>query len=421
MAATHMSPERGSRRVDRAARGTTTLALLVSLVAAACGSTRTSIEGSAAAVSPTEQPTAVVTSPPLQTESAAVASSPPVASPIVPIQALEVRLESPVGVVFDSAGRLYVSECAFDPRSYIYRIEPGGMASPFAGTGALAFDGDGGPATSASIACPVGMAFGPDGALYFADHANNRVRRIDKTGIITTVAGSGPAGVNKGSFSGDGNPAIEATLQEPYDVAFDRTGNLFIADRDNNRVRMVDPSGVITTVAGDGKAGFAGDGGPAVSASLSHPLGIAVDAAGNLLIADSGNDRVRRIDLDGTISTYLGNGTDASTGDGGPATEAAIEDPHEFAFDADGALLVSTGGRIRRIDAAGVISTIAGSAPTGAGQTADGVLAVQAYFSDVQGLAFDEQGNLFLADDYNSIYRIDTNGILTLFAGRHSP
>jgi sugar lactone lactonase YvrE len=415
MAAALMSHGRGSRRVNRAARGTT-LALLVSLVAGACGSTGTSIEGSAPAVSPTRPPTAVATLSPLATESAAVASS----SPVLPIQALEVRLESPVGLVFDSAGRLYVSECAFDPRSYIYRIEPGGMASPFAGTGALAFGGDGSPATSASIACPVGMAFGPDGALYFADHVNNRVRRIDTSGIITTVAGSGPAGLNQGSFSGDGGPAIEATLQEPYDVAFDRTGKLFIADRDNNRVRMVDLDGMITTVAGDGKTGFAGDGGPAVAASLNRPLGIAIDAAGNLLIADSGNDRVRKVDLDGTIGTYLGTGTPGSSGDGGPATDATIEEPHDFAFDASGALLVSTGGRIRRIDATGSITTIAGSAATGTGQPADGVPAVQAYIGSVQGLAGDGLGNIFLADDYNSVYRIDTNGILTLFAGLHA-
>ena len=402
--------------MDRAARGTT-LALLVGLVAGACGSTGTSIEGSAPAVSPTRPPTAVATPSPLPTESAAVASS----SPVLPIQALEVRLESPVGVVFDSARQTLRLRCAFDPLSFIYRIEPDGMASPFAGTGALAFGGDGSRATSASIACPVGMAFGPDGALYFADHANNRVRRVDRAGIITTVAGSGPAGVNQGSFSGDGGPAIEATLQEPYDVAFDRTGKLFIADRDNNRVRMVNLDGTITTVAGDGKTGFAGDGGPAVAASLNRPLGIAIDAAGNLLIADSGNDRVRKVDLDGTISTYLGTGTPGSSGDGGPATKATIEEPHEFAFDASRALLMATGGRIRRIDAAGSITTIAGSTKTGTGQPANGVPAVQAYFGEVQGLAVDGLGNIFLADDYNSVYQIDTNGILTLFAGRHPP
>ena len=330
------------------------------------------------------------------------------------VAALEARLDVPVGLVFDASGDLYVSQCA--NKSVIYRIDPGGLMTPFAGTGLLDFAGDGGPATLAAIACPVGMAFGPDGALYFADHANNRVRRVDSAGIITTVAGSGPAGVNQGSFSGDGGPAIDATLQEPWDVAFDRDGNLFIADRDNHRVRKVDPNGLITTVAGDGQRRFAGDGGPAVGASLSAPLGVAVDAAGDLLIADSGNYRVRKVDLHGMISTYLGTGTKGFSGDGGPATAATIDEPHNFAFDASGALLVSTGDRIRRVDSTGLISTIAGS--YGTGPLPDEVPAIQAHFGEVQGLAFDLAGNLFLADGGFSVYRMDTKGMLTLFAGR---
>jgi sugar lactone lactonase YvrE len=336
------------------------------------------------------------------------------APPASPIPALEARLDVPVGLVFDPSGDLYVSQCA--SKSVIYRIDPGGLMTPFAGTGLLDFDGDGGPATLAAIACPVGMAFGPDRALYFADHANNRVRRVDSAGIITTVAGSGPVGVNQGSFSGDGGLAIDATLQEPWDVAFDRDGNLFIADRDNHRVRKVEPNGLITSVAGDGRGRFAGDGGPAVGASLSAPLGVAVDAAGDLLIADSGNDRVRRVDLHGMISTYLGTGTKGFSGDGGPATAATIDEPHNFAFDASGALLVSTGDRIRRVESTGLVSTIAGS--YGTGPLPDEVPAIQAHFGEVQGLAFDLVGNLFLADGAFSVYRMDTKGMLTLFAGR---
>jgi sugar lactone lactonase YvrE len=336
--------------------------------------------------------------------------------PASPIRALEAVLAAPVGLAVDATGNLYVSQCA-QGQSVIDRIDPHGQLTPFAGTGPIAFAGDGGPATRAALGCPVGMAFGPDGALYFADHASNRVRRIDRAGIITTVAGSGLAGVNQGSFSGDGGPAVSATLQEPWAVAFDQDGNLFIADRDNLRVRKVDPSGVITTVAGNGTRGFAGDGGPAVNTSLSDPLGVAVDSAGNLLIADSGNDRVRKVDLGGMITTYLGTGTPGTSGDGGPATAAAIEEPHAFAFDASGALLVSTGGRIRRIDTAGTITTIAGAG--GIGLPVDGMPAIEAPFGEIDGLAIDDEGNLFLANGYNSVYRIDTNGILTLFAGRH--
>ena len=230
------------------------------------------------------------------------------------------------------------------------------------------------------------------------------------------MAGSGPAGVNEGSFSGDGGLATVATLQEPWDVAFDRDGNLFIADRDNQRVRRVDPNGLFTTVAGDGQRRFAGDGGLAVGAILSAPLGLAVDGAGDHLIADSGNYRVRKVDLHGMISTYVGTGTQGLSGDGGPATAAMIDEPHNFTFDASGALLVSTGDRIRRVDSSGLISTIAGS--YGTGPLPDEVPAIQAHFGAVQGLAFDLAGNLFLADGGFSVYRIDRQGMLILFAGR---
>jgi len=230
-------------------------------------------------------------------------------APPSPVPALEARLYGPVGLVFDAIGNLYVTQCTFDDgQSFIYRIDPGGLLVPFAGTGRLAFSGDGGQAASADIQCPAGIAFGPDGGLYFADHANNRVRRIGKDGVITTVAGSGPAGVNVGSFAGDGGPAVHARLQEPWGVAFDSDGNLFIADRDNDRVRRVDVHGVITTLAGSGRHGFAGDGGLAVKASLCGPQGLTFDSHGNLLIADDCNDRVRMVDRHGVISTYVGTG-----------------------------------------------------------------------------------------------------------------
>jgi sugar lactone lactonase YvrE len=394
-----------SRSVRRTFVGT-----VVALLLAGCAANGPSVS----APSPFATSITVSSGTPLGTVDASPSLAALSAPPVSPIPALEARLDVPVGLVFDASGNLYVSQCA--SKSVIYRIDPGGLMTPFAGRGLIDYAGDGGPATFAAIACPVGMAFGPDGALYFADHANNRVRRIDSAGVITTVAGSGPAGVNQGSFSGDGGPAVNATLQEPWDLAFDRDGNFFIADRDNHRVRKVDPNGVITTVAGDGERRFAGDGGPAVGASLSAPLGVAVSSAGDLLIADSGNDRVRKVDLHGMISTYLGTGTKGFSGDGGPATAATIDEPHDFAFDASGALLVSTGDRIRRIDTAGAISTIAGTA--GTGPLPDEIPAIRAHFGEIHGLAFDDAGNLFLADGGFSVYRIDTKGMLTLFAGR---
>lgn len=373
------------------------LAIVVLLIAAlvvGCGAPAT-FPTAPAELAPTSVPaaTAVPASPAIES-----------ASPASPTSALEASLSTPVGLVFDARGNLYVSQCAQD-HSLIDRIDSSGRLVRFAGTGPIDFSGDGGPATLAAIGCPVGMAFGPGGALYFADHVNNRVRRIDAAGIITTVAGNGPAGVNQGSFSGDGGPAVEATLQEPWDVAFDRDGDLFIADRDNHRIRMVDPDGRISTVAGDGTRRFAGDGDSATEASLAAPLGVTLDAVGNLLIADSGNDRVRKVDLEGRLSTYVGTGAAGPRGDGGPASEATINEPNEFAFDASGALLVSTTGGIRRIDAAGVISTIVD--PSQIGQPA--------------GLAVDDAGNLYVADGYRTVYQIDPKGILTRFAGTSSP
>jgi trimeric autotransporter adhesin len=386
--------------------------LLIGVIAAGCGMTGTATERSPVVPDPTST-LADTTSARPTTVTASVPPVPPV-PPVPSIPALEATLSVPVGLVFDATGNLYVSQCSSD-RSVIDRIDGQGQLTRFAGSGPIAFAGDGAPAISAALGCPVGMAFGPDGALYVADHANNRVRRIDLAGIITTIAGSGPAGVNQGSFSGDGGPAVLATLQEPWDVTFDGEGDLFIADRDNQRIRKVDRTGVISTVAGDGTRRFSGDGGPATSASLASPLGVAFDADGDLLIADSDNQRIRKVDPAGMISTFAGTGTKGTSGDGGPATAAAIDAPNDLAFEAGGALLLSTGSRIRRIDRLGLISTIAGK--DGIGQRADGIPATLASFGEIGSLAVDELGNLFMADGLRAVYRIDPKGILTRFAG----
>jgi hypothetical protein len=353
--------------------------------------------------------------PSTSTPSSVMSSTAPVSSSTLPIPALGAALSTPVGLVFDAAGNLYVSQCSYAPDSYIYRIDPHGLRTPVAGTGAMAFSGDGGKATSAAVACPNGMAFGPDGGLYFADHGNNRVRRIDASGMISTVAGSGPDGVDEGSFSGDGGPATSATMKEPWDVAFDSEGSLFISDRDNNRVRRVDSNGMIDTVAGTGQVGTGDDGDRAVAAIVCQPLGVAVDAAQNLLVADSCSHRVRKVDNRGLITTVVGTGKGGFSGDGGPATLARIEGPSDLVFDASGALLVSTALRIRRADVNGVISTIAGTGEPGI--LKDGAAAIRAPLTGLLGMAFDADGNLFFADGVASIYRIDTDGVLTLFAG----
>jgi RHS repeat-associated protein len=216
-----------------------------------------------------------------------------------------------------------------------------------AGNGTAGFSGDGGPATEAALSYPYGVAVGPDGSLYIADANNYRIRRVGPDGIITTVAGNGTYG-----SSGDGGPATEAALSYPYGgVAVDPDGSLYIGDTINGRIRRVAPDGIITTVAGSGTYGFSGDGGLATEAALAHPRGVAVGPDGSLYIADSGNYRIRRVGPDGIIATVAGNGTIGFSGDGGPATAAALSSPYGVAVGPDGGLYVVGQGsqRIRRV------------------------------------------------------------------------
>src|SRR5664280_1427603 len=221
--------------------------------------------------------------------------------------------------------------------------QPGAAPSPkpatittVAGNGTAGFCGDGGPATQACLYGPGGLALDAAGNLYIADRDNNRVRRVAPDGTITTVAGNGTAG-----FCGDGGPATQACLVAPIGLAVDAAGNLYITDYNNNRVRRMAPDGTITTVAGNGTKGFCGDGGPATQACLNGPGGLAVDVAGNLYVADHNNSRVRRVAPDGTVTTVAGNGTAGFCGDGGPATQACLNYPNGLFVDAAGNLYVA--------------------------------------------------------------------------------
>jgi sugar lactone lactonase YvrE len=256
-------------------------------------------------------------------------------------------LNGPNGVAVDASGNLFIAD---EWNQRIRRVEAAtGVITTVAGNGTAGFSGDGGTATSASLARPTGVAVDAAGNLFIADQWNYRIRRVEATtGVITTVAGDGRQG-----FGGDGGAATSASLNTPTRVAVDGSGNLFIADYGNARIRRVEAaSGVITTVAGNGIWGFGGDGGAATSANLYFPYGLAVDGSGNLFIADYGNVRVRRVQAaSGVITTVAGDGTRGFSEDGGAATSASLDGPLGVAVDASGNLFIADPGnqRVRRV------------------------------------------------------------------------
>lgn len=277
-------------------------------------------------------------------------------------------LGTPAGVAVDQAGNFYVTEEGFNFPSdnpHVLKLEPDGTTSIIAGNGPDGFGGDKGQAGNASISAPQGIAVDAAGNIYFADLGNNRVRKIDTQGIITTIAGNG-----KPSFSGEGGLATSAGMS-PADVAVDALGDLFIADQGNNRIREVTPNNIITTVVGTGVPGYTGDGGPAAEATLSSPTGIALDQSGNLYIADFDNSVVRRVTANGLITTIAGNGTATpSSGDGGPAAAAAMN-PWNLAVDKAGSVYVTDtiNDRVRMLTPA-VVKPAGMSIVSGNGQTA---------------------------------------------------
>ncbi len=247
-----------------------------------------------------------------------------------------------------------------NPVTLTASLSPGSIISTIAGNGTAGYSGDGGPAASAELNSPSGVAVDFSGNIYIADYKNNRIRRVDASGVISTVAGKGTAG-----YSGDGGPASSAELSTPSGVAVDTSGNIYIADSSNNCIRKVDASGVISTVAGKGTGGYSGDGGPASSAELSSPFGVAVDASGNIYIADDKNNRIRKVDASGVISTVAGNGTGGYSGDGGPATSAELNSPSGLAVDSSGNIYIAdtTNYRVREVYA--IINGACGSSNGG--------------------------------------------------------
>ena len=291
--------------------------------------------------------------------------------------------------------------------SLTFNICQAQMISTVAGMGMMMYGGDGGPATAAMLSGPTGNAMDGMGNLYIVDNQNNLIRMVNTAGIINTVVGTVFSGAGVAGYSGDGGQATAAELNGPVGMAFDASRNMYIADYANNVVRKVTTAGIITTVAGMGgmMAGYAGDGGQATMAMLSGPTGVAIDAMGNLYIADSGNRRIRKVNASGIITTVVGNGTQGYSGDGGQATAAELNFSYAIAIDTHNNLYIADAGInvIRMVNTMGVISTIAGNG--NGGYSGDGGPATSAELRIPGSVSLDSKGNLFIADDYNNRIR----------------
>lgn len=310
------------------------------------------------------------------------------------------RFNQPRAVATDNDNNLYIA----DMRNHVIRkVNSNGIISTVAGNGTAGTAGDGGPATAAQLAQPTGMTIDNDGNIYIADFNSSVIKKVTTSGIMSIFAGNGTEG-----FSGDGGPAAQAKLYRPTAVAVDKDGNLYISDASNKVIRKVNKQGVISTIAGvPGRAGYSGDGGPATKALLTQPAGIAVDYSGNIYIADPSNSVVRKINAAGVITTFAGNGTAGYSGDGGPAIKAQFQmgSPQGLAVDPAGNVYASDyqNHAIRKINSKGIITTIAGTgAPDYAG---DGGPAILAKIWYPIGIATDNAGNVFITDSYNNTIR----------------
>jgi trimeric autotransporter adhesin len=304
----------------------------------------------------------------------------------------------PWGLAFDGAGNLYIADHV---NSAIRKITPSGIISTYAGTTTTGYMGDGGPATDAFLERPASIAFDAGGNLYIADNMNHVIRKIDASGYISTKAGTGTQG-----YTGDGGPATAATFNIPSGIALDHIGNIYVADSGNNVIRKIDTSGIVTTFAGTGTGSYTGDGGPAASATFFGPVGLAIDAGGNIYVADHINNVVRKINTSMIVSTFAGTGTAGYSGDEGPATAAQLNQPNSITFDPGGNVLISDefNNRIRRVAADGTITTIVGIGSVG--YAGDGGPATAASLFRPMGIVFDAAGKLYISDYINSVIRV---------------
>jgi hypothetical protein len=265
-------------------------------------------------------------------------------------------LYKPYGVGMDSLNNVFIGDAG---NNRIRKVTPGGIISTVAGLGSAGYNGDGIPPTAAQLNFPYGMAVNAAGTIVIADMSNHRIRSIqtESGGYISTIGGTGVAG-----FSGDGGPAIAAQINTPQGIFWDHSLNVYFGDHYNHRVRRIDASGIITTVAGNGTIGFSGDGGPATAAQLYFPSGVTMDNVGNLYIADMYNNVIRKVNTAGIISTIAGTSAIGYSGDGGPATDAQLRLPKDVYVNSVGDIIISDSDnlRLRKIGPTGIITTIAG-------------------------------------------------------------
>jgi uncharacterized protein (TIGR03437 family) len=310
-------------------------------------------------------------------------------------QAAQAQINRVVGLATDAAGNIYLAD---ELNNRVRKVDTNGVITTFAGTGVAGYSGDGAPAAQAQLSGPLGLCVAPSGDIYVTDQGNKRVRKISSSGTITTVAGNGSVG-----NSGDGGTATAAAMTIPIRCAVDASGNLFIVDQGAHVIRKVNTSGIISTYAGTTQ-GFSGDGGQATQAAMNNPTAAAVDASGNLYVSDQVNQRIRRIDTAGTITTVAGTGSASYSGDGGAATSASLNNPGGIVLDSSGTLFIvdSTNNRVRKVSA-GTISLVAGTGT--AGYAGDGGPALQAQFNNPFAITTDKAGNLYVGDIVNNRVR----------------
>ncbi len=316
-------------------------------------------------------------------------------------QATAAELSAPNGIAIDTSGNIYFVD---NGNNRIRKVSTNGHITTIAGNGTASFSGDGGQATAAEINTATwmgaGLAVDNSGNIYFSDNGNDRIRMINTSGTISTFAGNGSFG-----YSGDGAQATAAELNIPEGIARNASGNLYIGDDQSSRGRKISSGGVITTFAGSGTAGYSGDNSQATAAELYHPWGIAVDGSGNTYIADQVNCCIRKVNAGGVITTVAGTGVNGYSGDGGNATAAELSNPGSMAIDGIGNIYFADVGnsRVRKIAANGTITTIAGNGSSG--YSGDGGSATAAELTQPWGIAIDKSGNLYVSDYGNNTIR----------------